>query len=58
MPPHTAPLSPGQVWAPTTKYQLHGITRQTTLDLCRGNGIPVRELDFSLTKVGDPVWQA
>ena len=28
----------GEVWAPTTKYQLHGITRQHVLDLCRENG--------------------
>lgn len=24
----------GEVWAPTTKYQLHGITRQHIIDLC------------------------
>ncbi|GAB4823619.1 hypothetical protein N2152v2_010665 [Parachlorella kessleri] len=40
----------GEVWAPTTKYQLHGITRQNTINLCLANGIPVRELDFTLTK--------
>ena len=27
----------GEVWAPTTKYQLHGITRRHVLDLCRAN---------------------
>ena len=41
----------GEVWAPTTKYQLHGITRQNVLNLCRQHGIPCRELDFSLTQV-------
>lgn len=40
-----------QLWAPTTKYQMPGITRQNTIDLCKAEGIPVRELDFSLTKV-------
>lgn len=39
------------MWAPTTKYQLHGITRAHVLRLCEEHGIPVRELDFSLTKV-------
>ena len=41
-----------QVWAPLPKYQLHGITRANTLRLCQEAGIPFRELDFSLTKVG------
>lgn len=40
----------GEVWAPTRSYQMHGITRQKTIDLCRSNGIPVRELDFTLTE--------
>jgi len=41
----------GEVWAPTTKYQLHGITRQHIIDLCHENGIPCVEKDFSLTEV-------
>lgn len=41
----------GAVWAPTTRYQLHGITRQNVLDLCHRNAIPARELDFTLTEV-------
>ena len=41
----------GEVWAPTTKYQLHGITRQSILDICNSNGIPFKELDFPLTQV-------
>jgi len=41
----------GEVWAPTTKYQMPGITRQNVINLCKANGIPVRELDFTLTKV-------
>mmetsp|Transcript_50566 Transcript_50566/g.161764 ORF Transcript_50566/g.161764 Transcript_50566/m.161764 type:complete len:134 (-) Transcript_50566:15-416(-) len=41
----------GEVWAPTTKYQLHGITRLRVLDLCRANGIPCRETDFTVTEV-------
>jgi branched-chain amino acid aminotransferase len=40
-----------EVWAPTTKYQLGGITRKNVLTLCRQNNIPCRETDFSLTKV-------
>lgn len=40
-----------EVWAPTTKYQLHGVTRANVLRLCRANGIVARELDFSLTSV-------
>lgn len=40
-----------QVWAPTTKYQMPGITRSKVLQLCRQAGIPCRELDFSLTQV-------
>jgi branched-subunit amino acid aminotransferase/4-amino-4-deoxychorismate lyase len=29
-----------------------GITRRKVLELCRAAGIPVRELDFSLTQAG------
>lgn len=38
----------GEVLAPSSKYQLHGITRQAILDLCAANGIPARETDFTL----------
>lgn len=40
-----------EVWAPTKDNQMQGITRQKTIDACRLHGIPVRELDFSLTEV-------
>jgi Amino-transferase class IV len=40
-----------EVWAPTTKYQLHGITRANVLRLCADNDIPYMEKDFSLTSV-------
>ena len=40
-----------QVWTPTTKYQLHGITRANVLHLCAINDIPIRECDFTLTTV-------
>jgi branched-chain amino acid aminotransferase len=40
-----------EVWAPTKDNQMQGITRQKTIDVCRANGIPVRELDFTLTEV-------
>ena len=41
----------GEVWAPTTKYQMAGITRGHVLQLCRDHGIPFKEHDFSLTQV-------
>ncbi|EEY21165.1 D-alanine aminotransferase [Verticillium alfalfae VaMs.102] len=40
-----------EVWAPTKDNQMQGITRQKTIEVCRANGITVRELDFSLTEV-------
>ena len=40
-----------EVWAPTKDNQMQGITRQKTIDVCRANGITVRELDFTLTEV-------
>ena len=39
-----------QVWAPTTRYQLHGITRAATLQLARDAGLTVIEKDFTLTE--------
>ncbi|WAP68162.1 aminotransferase class IV [Jiella pelagia] len=41
----------GEVWTSTGKYCLDGITRQVVIELCRENGIPVFEKDFSLTDV-------
>lgn len=41
----------GELWAPTRKYQIHGITRQRTLDIAEKAGIKTRELDFTLTQV-------
>ncbi|EKV11376.1 D-alanine aminotransferase [Penicillium digitatum PHI26] len=29
---------------------MHGITRRKSRDVCRANGIPVRQLDFTLTE--------
>jgi Amino-transferase class IV len=40
-----------EVWAPTTKYQLAGITRANVLRLCSANDIAFAEKDFSLTSV-------
>lgn len=40
-----------EVWAPTKDNQMQGITRKKTIDICRANGIVVRELDFTLTEV-------
>lgn len=41
----------GEVWTATAKYLMPGITRQKIIELCMNNGIPVKELDFSLTSV-------
>ena len=41
----------GEVWTSTGKYCLGGITRGVVIELCRNNGIPVFEKDFSLTDV-------
>lgn len=38
----------GQVWTSTGDYCMNGITRQKVIDLCRANGIPVFERNFSL----------
>jgi branched-chain amino acid aminotransferase len=40
----------GQVWTSTGDYCLNGITRQKVIDLCRANGIPVFEKNFSLVE--------
>jgi branched-chain amino acid aminotransferase len=41
----------GQVWTSSGDYCLGGITRGNLLDLCRANGIPAFERNFSLTDV-------
>lgn len=38
----------GQVWTSTGDYCMNGITRQKVIGLCRANGIPVFERNFSL----------
>ncbi|MGL6211810.1 MAG: D-amino acid aminotransferase [Paracoccaceae bacterium] len=38
----------GQVWTSTGDYCMNGITRAKVIDLCRANGIPVFERNFSL----------
>ena len=38
----------GEVWTSTGNYCLNGITRGKVIELCRENGIVVRERDFSL----------
>ena len=38
----------GEVWTSTGDYCMNGITRQKVIDLCRTNGIPVFERNFSL----------
>lgn len=37
-----------EVWTSTGDYCMAGITRQKIIDLCRANGIPVHERNFSL----------
>ncbi|KAG2433280.1 hypothetical protein HXX76_008347 [Chlamydomonas incerta] len=41
----------GEVWAPSPRHQLRGITRARVLTLCQQHGIPCRETDFYLTQV-------
>ncbi len=38
----------GEVWTSSGDYCMNGITRQKVIDLCRANGIPVFERNFSL----------
>ena len=38
----------GEVWTSTGDYCMNGVTRQNVIDLCRDNGIPVFEKNFSL----------
>lgn len=40
----------GQVWTSTGNYCLHGITRETTIELCQENDIEVYQKDFSLVE--------
>ena len=41
----------GEVWTSNGDYCLNGITRQKVIDVCRGDGIPVFEKNFSLVEV-------
>ncbi len=38
----------GEVWTSTGDYCMNGVTRQKVIDLCRTNGIPVHEKNYSL----------
>ena len=38
----------GEVWTSTGDYCMNGVTRQKVIDLCRDNGIPVFERNYSL----------
>jgi len=38
----------GEVWTSTGDYCMNGVTRQKVIDLCRANGIPMFEKNFSL----------
>jgi branched-chain amino acid aminotransferase len=40
----------GEVWTSTGDYCMNGITRQKVIDLCREDGIPVHERNFSLVE--------
>ena len=48
---HFFTVRKGEVWTSSGKYCLGGITRGIVIELCRDNGIPVFEKDFSLTDV-------
>lgn len=41
----------GEVWTSSGDYCLDGITRRSIVNLCRDNGIPAYERNFSLTDV-------
>jgi branched-chain amino acid aminotransferase len=41
----------GQVWTSTGDYCMNGITRGKVIDLCRQNGIPVYERNYTLVDV-------
>jgi len=38
----------GEVWTSTGDYCMNGVTRQNVIDLCRADGIPVFEKNYSL----------
>lgn len=38
----------GEVWTSTGDYCMNGVTRQKVIDLCRADGIPVHERNYSL----------
>ncbi|MDD9739373.1 aminotransferase class IV [Marinovum sp. SP66] len=38
----------GEVWTSTGDYCMNGVTRQKVIDLCRDNGIPAFERNYSL----------
>lgn len=38
----------GEVWTSTGDYCMNGVTRQKVIDLCKTNGIPVFEKNYSL----------
>ncbi len=38
----------GELWTSTGDYCMNGVTRQKVIDLCRSNGIPVYERNYSL----------
>jgi branched-chain amino acid aminotransferase len=40
----------GEVWTSTGDYCMNGITRGKVIDLCRANGIPVFQRNFSLVE--------
>ena len=41
----------GEVWTSNGDYCLNGITRQKVIDVCKSDGIPVFEKNFSLVEV-------
>ncbi len=40
----------GEIWTSTGDYCMNGITRQTVIDICRANDIPVFEKNYSLVE--------
>jgi len=40
----------GEVWTSTGDYCMNGVTRQKVIDVCRSDGIPIFERNFSLVQ--------
>ena len=44
-------ISNKEVWTSNGEYCLNGVTRSTVIDICKQNGIPIKEREFSVQDV-------